>query len=85
MQSVNECFDKVKKDYLRFLSKEKIYEKSKFVHLENLRKIYIPISFWINNKCKKKKDTLFLGLSAGQGSGKTTVAAILKIILKFFF
>jgi len=43
------------------------------------------MSFWIDNKYKKKKKTLFLGFSGGQGSGKTTVAKILKIILKKFF
>jgi D-glycerate 3-kinase len=85
MQSVNECFNKVKKDYFKYLNKEKIYKKSKYTHIKNLKKIYIPITFWINNKCKKDKKTLFLGLSAGQGSGKTTVAHILKIILKNYF
>ena len=43
------------------------------------------MSFWIENKYKKKKKILFLGFSGGQGSGKTTVAKILKIILKKFF
>ena len=43
------------------------------------------MSFWIENKYKKKGDTLFLGFSGGQGSGKTTVTGILKIILKNFF
>ena len=70
MQLVDECFEKVKEDYLKFLNKEKIY---------------IPIAFWINNKYKKKGKTLLLGLSASQGSGKTTVAAILSIILRKFF
>ena len=36
-------------------------------------------------KYKKKGKTLFLGVSGGQGSGKTTVTGILKIILKKFF
>ena len=85
MQSSKECFDKVKKDYLKFLNQEKIYNKSMSSHEVNLKKIYIPIAFWINEKYKKKGRILFLGLSAGQGSGKTTVAAILKIILKVFF
>ena len=85
MQSSKECFYKVKKDYLKFLNKEKIYNKSMSTHEINLKKIYIPIAFWINEKYKKKGKILFLGLSAGQGSGKTTVAAILKIILKVFF
>ena len=85
MQSIDECYDKVKKDYLKFLNKEKIYKKSTSIHIKNLKKIYIPIAFWINNKYKKKGKTLLLGLSASQGSGKTTVATILNIILKIFF
>jgi D-glycerate 3-kinase len=85
MQSVEECFDIVKEDYLKFLSKEKIYKKSMSSHIKILKNIYIPIAFWINKKYKKKGNTLLLGLSASQGSGKTTVASILSIILKFFF
>ena len=85
MQSVNECCEKVKKDYIKFLNKEKIYKKSITSHIKILKNIYIPIAFWINDKCKKKGKTLLLGLSASQGSGKTTVAVILSIILKNFF
>ena len=79
------CFLKVKNDYLNFLNNEAIYNKSKSSKIKNLKKIYIPISFWINNKCKKKGRTLILGLSGSQGSGKTTVTGILQIILKIFF
>ena len=79
------CFLKVKKDYLNFLNNEAIYNKSKSSKIKNLKKIYIPISFWINNKCKKKGRTLILGLSGSQGSGKTMVTGILQIILKKFF
>ena len=85
MRSVNECFDKVKEDYFKFLNKEKILGKSKAEKIKSLKKIYIPISFWIENKYKKKGETLILGFSGGQGSGKTTVTGILKIILKKFF
>ena len=86
MQSINdECFNKVKKNYLKFLKKEKIYKKTKSLNIKNLKSIYIPIAFWINRKFKKKKKTLLIGLSAGQGAGKTTVSAILVIILKIFF
>jgi len=85
MRSVNECFDNVKEDYLKFLNKEKILGKSDAEKIKNLKKFYIPISFWIENKYKKKRKTLFLGFSGGQGSGKTTVSGILKIILKKFF
>ncbi len=79
------CFLKVKNDYLNFLNNETIYNKSKSSKIKNLKKIYIPISFWINNKCKKKGRTLILGLSGSQGSGKTMVTGILQIILKKFF
>jgi len=85
MKKTEDCFLKVKNDYLKYLSKERIFGKSKTVKIKSLKKIYIPMSFWIENQYKKKGKTLFLGLSGGQGSGKTTVATILKIILKKFF
>ena len=85
MRSVNECFDNVKEDYFKFLNKEKILGKSKAEKIKSLKKIYIPISFWIENKYKKKGETLFLGFCGGQGSGKTTATRILKIILTKFF
>jgi len=85
MRSVNECFDNVKEDYFKFLNKEKILGKSKAEKIKSLKNFYIPISFWIENKYKKKGETLILGFSGGQGSGKTTVTGILKIILKKFF
>jgi len=85
MKKTEDCFLKVKNDYLKFLNKEKIFNKSTADKIENLKRTYIPISFWIENKYKKKGKTLFLGLSGGQGSGKTTVVKILKIILKKFF
>ena len=85
MQSANECFKKVKNDYLKLLKKEKIFYKSKTTKMLSLKKIYVPMSFWIENKYKKKGKTLFLGFSGSQASGKTTVAAILKVILKKYF
>ena len=85
MQLVNECYHKVKKDYLKFLKKEKISAKSKKKNIKNLKSFFIPISFWIEEKYKKKGGTLFLGLSGAQGSGKTTISEILKIIIKKLF
>ena len=85
MKEKEDCFLKVKKDYLRFLKKQEIFGKSEAAKIESLKKIYIPMSFWIEEKYKKKGKTLFLGLSGGQGSGKTTITGILKIILKKFF
>jgi len=84
-EKIVDCFLKVKRDYLKFLNKEKIFDQSVATKIANLKRIYIPVSFWIDNKYKKKGKTLFLGLSGGQGSGKTTVVGILKIILKKYF
>ena len=85
MKKTENCFLKVKNDYLKFLNKEKIFYKSRTAQMNNIRKIYIPISFWIENKYKKKGKTLFLGFAGGQGSGKTTISGILKMILKNYF
>ena len=85
MPLVNECCEKVKKDYLKFLKKEKILNKSNSNKMNNLKNFYVPMSFWINKKYKIKKDTLILGLSGSQGSGKTTTGSVLKIILGKFF
>jgi len=85
MKETEDCFLKVKNDYLSFLRKEKIFDKSTESKILSLKRIYIPISFWIENKYKEKGKTLFLGFSGGQGAGKTTVVKILKIILKKFF
>ena len=85
MKNTKDCFLKVKNDYLQLLKKEKIYEKSLDSKIKNLKNFYIPMSFWIEKKYKEKGKTLFLGLSGGQGSGKTTIAKILKVILKNFF
>ena len=85
MKETEDCFLKVKNDYLKFLNKEKIFNKSKKEKITILKKIYIPASFWIEKKYKQKGKTLFLGISGGQGSGKTTITGILKIILKIFF
>ena len=85
MKEAEVCFLKVRNDYLNFLSKEKIFDQSKAAKIRSLKRTYIPMSFWIEEKYKKKGKTLFLGLSGGQGSGKTTVSKILKIILKKYF
>ena len=85
MKEIESCFLKIKKDYLRLLGKEKISNKSKKEKIVSLKRNYIPISFWIEEKYKEKGKTLFLGLSGGQGSGKTTIVGIMKIILEKFF
>jgi len=85
MKKKDDCLIKVKNEYLNFLKKEKIFYQSKEDKIKILKKIYIPMSFWIEKKYKEKGKTLILGFSGGQGSGKTTIANILKIILRKFF
>ena len=75
MKETEDCFLKVKNDYLSFLRKEKIFDKSTKSKILSLKRIYIPVSFWIESKYKKKGKTLFLGFSGGQGSGKTTTVS----------
>ena len=52
MKEIESGFLKVKKDYLRLLGKEKIFDKSK--KIVSLKKDYIPMSFWIEKKYKEK-------------------------------
>ena len=59
MQLNDECFKKVKKDYLKFLNKEKILSTSKEDKIQSLKDFYIPISFWIEKKYKKKAKLYF--------------------------
>ena len=84
MKSVNNCFNKVKKDCFKFIlsqetKKDKFKNKSKM-----LKSFLIPVSFWIVKRIKKKK-TLLIGLAGGQGSGKTTISSILSLILKKYY
>ena len=44
----------------------------------------IPLCFWINKKRKDKK-TLLVGLAGGQGTGKTTISTLLRLVLVKYF
>ena len=84
MQSVTFCFSKVKKDCLKFIKSQetKVY---KFKNKERIIKSFlIPLCFWISNKANKKK-SYFVGLAGGQGTGKTTISSLIKIILTKYF
>ena len=84
MQQVNDCFEKVKKDCLRFISSQET-KKDKFKNKDKMIKSFlIPVSFWISKRVSKKK-TLMIGLAGGQGSGKTTISSILTLILQKYF
>ena len=84
MNSVIECFEKVKTDCFKFIKSQET-SKEKFKGKEKMLKSFlIPACFWISSKTKNKHP-FFLGLVGGQGTGKTTISSILEIILKKYF
>ena len=84
MLQINDCFNRVKRDCLNFISSQET-KKDRFKNKEKMIKSFlIPVSFWISKKVNKKK-TLMIGLAGGQGSGKTTISTILTLILQNYF
>ena len=84
MKLTKVCFEKVKKDCLKFIkSQETSIEK--FNNKEGMLKTFlIPMCFWIAKKTSNKKPYI-IGLAGGQGTGKTTISSIIKIILEKYF
>ncbi|WP_415300526.1 uridine kinase [Candidatus Pelagibacter sp. Uisw_134_02] len=84
MHQVNNCFIKVKKDCLKFITSQET-KRDKFRNKDKMIKSFlIPVSFWIAKRANKKKP-LMIGLAGGQGSGKTTISSILTLILQKYF
>ena len=84
MKLTDECFDKIKKDCLKFIKSQET-KADKFKNKERMIKLFlIPLCFWISKKADKKRP-YFVGLAGGQGTGKTTISSLLKIILIKYF
>ncbi len=84
MKLSEECFKKVKKDCFKFIKTQET-STEKFGNKERMIKNFlIPICFWISKKADKKKP-YFVGLAGGQGTGKTTISSIIRIILEKYF
>jgi len=73
---------KIKKKYLSFLKKQEAKGEPFRNKIQQLKNFYLPISNLIHKDYIKNKKTLIVGLSGGQGSGKSTITQILKIILQ---
>ncbi len=84
MQQYSLCFSKVKKDCFKFIKSQET-KVDKFKNKERMIKSFlIPLCFWIKKKAVKKRP-YFLGLAGGQGTGKTTISTLIKIILTKYF
>ena len=68
--------------YLNFLKKQEVLGEPFYDKVGQFRKFYLPISKRIYEFFNKKKSTIIIGISGGQGSGKSTITNILKLILK---
>jgi len=84
MQQFSLCFGKVKKDCLKFIESQET-KFDRFTNKERMIKSFlIPLCFWISKKADKKRP-YFVGLAGGQGTGKTTISSLIKIILTKYF
>ena len=78
-------FLKVKKKYLKFIKSQEVLSEPFRDKLKQLNNFYLPISQTIYKNYLKNKKTRIIGLAGGQGSGKSTISQLLKIVLKTQF
>ena len=84
MQKFSLCFERVKKNCFKFIKSQET-KADKFKNKERMIKHFlIPICFWISKKADKKRPYL-VGLAGGQGTGKTTISSLIRIILTKYF
>ena len=84
MKSIDDCFIRVKKNCFQFIKSQET-SSNKFKNKDRMLKFYlIPLCFWILKKINKKKP-LIIGISGGQGTGKTTITSIVTLILRKYF
>ena len=78
-------YKKVKNKYLKFLKSQEVLTEPFRDKVGQLNNFFLPMSKMIHNGYLKNKKTQVIGLTGGQGSGKSTISNILKIILKESF
>ena len=82
MYSKDSSYKKIKKKYLNFIKSQEVLTEPFRDKIGQLNNFYIPISKMILKSYLNKKKIQVIGLSGGQGSGKSTISKILKMILK---
>ena len=84
MLLVNQCFNAVRKDCVKYIKFQET-KTEKFKNKNRMIKTFlIPLCYWIKNKINNRKP-LLIGLSGGQGTGKTTISSIVSLILTKYF
>ena len=75
-------YQKIKKKYLHFLKSQEVTSEPFRNKIGQLNKFYLPLSEFIYRNYSINKKTKIIGLTGGQGSGKSTISNILTILLK---
>ncbi len=81
MKDSKKNFLMIKKKYLDFIKKQEILGEPFHDKKGQLNDFYLPICKNIVND-KSKSKVMIIGLTGGQGSGKSTITEILKLILR---
>ena len=75
----------LKKTYFKFIRSQETSGEQFKDKLRQLKNFYLPICDKLFKLYKSKNRTLLIGLSGSQGSGKSTISQILKIIFHLNF